>query len=290
MQLCQRCGLETQTLINGRCSPCFWAASQNANPEDWKHPMKTVTIEDLENDVKIVEHLKMNRPMKLVFSGTEERDPHGADAHSPGAKLDAGKADSSLLLSFGRALNAVAEIGTFGAKKYTRDGWESVPEGFIRYTAAMMRHLLKEKYEEDDPDSGLLHAAHAAWNALARLELMLREPKAPSAYLDDYPPFYPKIVCLCGSTRFGEAFKKAMLAETLAGKIVLSVGCHDASDEQLGVTEDQKKMFDELHLRKIDLSDEVLILNVGGYIGQSTRAELEYARSKNIPIRFLEDE
>lgn len=105
----------------------------------------------------------------------EERDPLQKSPHEPGAKLDDGKPDASLLLSFGRALSAVAKIGTFGAKKYSRDGWEEVPDGINRYTAAMMRHLLKENEETCDTDSDLSHAAHAAWNALARLELILRE-------------------------------------------------------------------------------------------------------------------
>lgn len=104
-----------------------------------------------------------------------EVDPHGKEQHEKGAKLDQGKPDASLLLMFGHALTEVARVGTFGAEKYTRGGWQSVGEGKTRYTAALLRHLLKEHYEPNDPDSGLLHAAHAAWNALARLDLMLRE-------------------------------------------------------------------------------------------------------------------
>ena len=99
----------------------------------------------------------------------------------------------------------------------------------------------------------------------------------------------PTIVCLCGSTRFGEAFRKANLEETLKGKIVLSIGCDFKSDDALGLTEDDKKRMDELHLKKIDLADEVLILNVGGYIGESTRRELEYAKRNGKSIRFLEE-
>lgn len=98
----------------------------------------------------------------------------------------------------------------------------------------------------------------------------------------------PLIVCLCGSTRFFEAFQKANYDETLAGHIVLSIGCDTKSDAGLGITEDQKKMLDELHKRKIDLADEVLVLNVGGYIGSSTRGEIEYARAHDKPIRWLE--
>jgi hypothetical protein len=106
---------------------------------------------------------------------SHEKDPKGIDPHVAGAKLDAGKPDASLLLMFGKALRAVAQVGTFGAQKYSRGGWQSVPDGQNRYTAALMRHLLKENYERYDSDSELLHAAHAAWNALARLDLMLRE-------------------------------------------------------------------------------------------------------------------
>ena len=107
-----------------------------------------------------------------------ERDPHGLDQHEPGAKLDAGKPDASLLLHFGAALLRVAAVGTYGAEKYTRGGWQHVDDGINRYTAAQLRHLLAEHYETEDPDTGIEHAAHAAWNALARLELMIRERDA----------------------------------------------------------------------------------------------------------------
>lgn len=104
-----------------------------------------------------------------------EVDPNGIAQHVPGAKLDAGKPDASLLLMFGRALTEVARVGTFGATKYSRGGWQHVPNGIERYTAALMRHLLAENRGVFDDESGLLHAAQVAWNALARLELMLRE-------------------------------------------------------------------------------------------------------------------
>lgn len=104
-----------------------------------------------------------------------EADPHGTDQHDPGAKLDGGKPDTSLLLHFGKALLAVAEVGTIGAKKYSRGGWQEVPDGVNRYTAAMGRHVFSEHYHAVDDDTGCLHAAQVAWNSLARLELMLRE-------------------------------------------------------------------------------------------------------------------
>ena len=99
---------------------------------------------------------------------------------------------------------------------------------------------------------------------------------------------FPRIVCLCGSTRFSEAFREANLRETLAGKIVLSIGCDFKSDNALGLTPADKSRMDELHLCKIELADEVLILNVGGYIGESTNRELEFARRLHKVVRFLE--
>lgn len=98
----------------------------------------------------------------------------------------------------------------------------------------------------------------------------------------------PTVVCLCGSTRFGEAFRAANLKETLAGRIVLSIGCDFKSDQGLGLTVADKERLDELHLRKIDLASEVLILNVGGYIGNSTSRERDYALSKGKRVRYLE--
>lgn len=106
-----------------------------------------------------------------------EADPTGRDAHTPGAKLDAGKIRAGLVLgAFPHALRKVCEVGTYGANKYTDNGWLSVPNGHARYTDAMLRHYLSEVGgERCDKDTGIEHAAHLAWNALARLELMLRE-------------------------------------------------------------------------------------------------------------------
>lgn len=124
-------------------------------------------------------HLQMtaDEQHRAEMFGPLEADPHGKDAHQPGAKLDAGKLRAGLVLGgFSRALAAVAAVGTHGAAKYTDNGWVEVPDGVSRYTDAMWRHLLTEAAgEARDRDSGLHHAAHAAWNALARLDLMLRE-------------------------------------------------------------------------------------------------------------------
>ena len=107
-----------------------------------------------------------------------ERDPNGLDPKAGGAKLDAGKPCMwrGLINYFPRATKAVAAISTFGAAKYSWGGWFTVNEGFERYSDAMVRHLAAESAEGPwDNDSGLLHAAHTAWNALARLELLIKE-------------------------------------------------------------------------------------------------------------------
>lgn len=108
---------------------------------------------------------------------TIEHDPTGRRPGEPGAKLDAGKPRAALALGgFARALVEVARVGTFGAAKYSDDGWRSVPDGAERYADALCRHLLADLAgEANDPESGLAHAAHTAWNALARLELLLNE-------------------------------------------------------------------------------------------------------------------
>ena len=107
-----------------------------------------------------------------------EKDPHGKPAHSAGSKLDLGKSPvrHGVLEYFPRACLAVAEVSAFGAAKYTWDGWKTVPDGIERYGAAEVRHICKAAIEgEIDKDSGLMHAAHEAWNALARLELILTQ-------------------------------------------------------------------------------------------------------------------
>lgn len=101
----------------------------------------------------------------------------------------------------------------------------------------------------------------------------------------------PKIICLCGSTRFVETFNEWRKRLTLEGKIVLSIEIVTTQKREEAPQHNDhtvKQMLDELHLRKIDLADEVMILNVGGYIGESTRAELEYAQTIGKPINYLE--
>lgn len=102
----------------------------------------------------------------------------------------------------------------------------------------------------------------------------------------------PRVVCLCGSTRFREAFEAASRAEGLAGRITLTVSCFghsgDLPAEACIDGHPTKTMLDELHKRKIDLADEILVVNVGGYIGTSTRSEIAYAEQHGKPVRYLE--
>jgi hypothetical protein len=110
---------------------------------------------------------------------------------------------------------------------------------------------------------------------------------APIKWQDKPKIKKPTVVCLCGSTRFKSYFEKANADETLAGNIVLSVGIFGHADS-IFLTDECKNMLDELHKRKIDLADEILVINVEGYIGESTRSEIAYAREHGKMIRFFE--
>lgn len=104
----------------------------------------------------------------------------------------------------------------------------------------------------------------------------------------------PVITVLCGSTRFYDKFQEANYRLTMAGEIVLSVGFYPHAKaehghgEGIGHDSAEKIALDELHKRKIDLADRVLVLNVGGYIGQSTRSEIEYAQRIGRSVEYLE--
>ncbi|MGX9419044.1 hypothetical protein ACXJY6_02925 [Vibrio sp. RC27] len=97
----------------------------------------------------------------------------------------------------------------------------------------------------------------------------------------------PLIVTLCGSIKFEQAFIDANLNETMAGRIVLSVGGL-GSAKAATLTEQEKLMLGELHKRKIEISDEILVINVGGYIGKSTQSEIEFATQLGKTVRYLE--
>lgn len=103
-----------------------------------------------------------------------ERDPSGLDSHEPGAKLDAGKNRLGLVLGgFARALQEVGRVGTYGAEKYSPNGWRHVENSEERYLDAAYRHLLADPICPVDMDTGLKHLAQAVWNILAVLEIRL---------------------------------------------------------------------------------------------------------------------
>lgn len=104
-----------------------------------------------------------------------------------------------------------------------------------------------------------------------------------------------KVVTLCGSTRFKDAFTEAQKRLTLEGNIVISVGLFghsgdsevwDGMDE--GTLSKTKEMLDDMHKRKIDMADGIYVINVGGYIGESTRSEIEYAKALGKSVDYLE--
>lgn len=100
----------------------------------------------------------------------------------------------------------------------------------------------------------------------------------------DYP-----VICLCGSTRFKDEFLEAQKIATLKGCIVLSVGVFGHSGDNEGLDNNTKQMLDDLHKAKILLADGIYVINKNGYIGESTRSEIKFAKENNKPIRYLEE-
>ena len=105
-----------------------------------------------------------------------------------------------------------------------------------------------------------------------------------------------KVITLCGSTRFKNEFIEAQKRLTLEGNIVISVGLfgHSGDTEVWeNMTEDTvtktKEMLDDMHKRKIDMADEIFVINVGGYIGDSTKSEIEYAKAHGKIVKYLEN-
>ena len=100
-----------------------------------------------------------------------------------------------------------------------------------------------------------------------------------------------KVITLCGSTRFKDEFLRAQRDLTLQGNIVISVGLfgHADGEYQTVVTEELKVMLDDMHKRKIDMADEIFVINKDNYIGQSTRSEIDYALQNKKAVKYLEE-
>lgn len=97
-----------------------------------------------------------------------------------------------------------------------------------------------------------------------------------------------KVITLCGSTRFKEHFLEVQKKLTLEGNIVISVGMFGHAGDEEALQYEVKAMLDCQHLAKIDLADEIFVINVDNYIGDSTRKEIEYAKAKGKHVGFLE--
>lgn len=95
-----------------------------------------------------------------------------------------------------------------------------------------------------------------------------------------------KVITLCGSTKFKDQFMEVQKKLTLEGNIVISIGCFGYAGDKF--SDEQKLMLDDMHKRKIDMADEIFVINVGGYIGESTKSEIEYAKKTGKIINYLE--
>ena len=98
-----------------------------------------------------------------------------------------------------------------------------------------------------------------------------------------------KVITLCGSTRFKEQFLEAQKRLTLEGNIVISVGLFGHSGDAEVWSKGTKEMLDDMHKRKIDMADAIYVINVGGYIGSSTRSEIEYARAQGKEVLYYDE-
>lgn len=166
--------------------------------------MKNDFKDEIDIDSKQLEGLARFVPVDNIgqVKGTVyDREINGTG--STGMKYDGGKLLANILFEdFGNALTGVMEISTFGAKKYARNSWKTVPDALQRYKDAMVRHqLAMGRGEVYDDESHMLHAAHFAWNALATLELLIKSGTpvnlnriaTPITGTDDIGQYIPEI-------------------------------------------------------------------------------------------------
>lgn len=97
-----------------------------------------------------------------------------------------------------------------------------------------------------------------------------------------------KVITLCGSTKFKDEFIREQKRLSLEGNIVISVGLFGHSGDTEVFTEGVKEMLDDMHKRKIDMADEIFVINKNGYIGSSTKSEIEYAKMTNKKVSYME--
>lgn len=180
----------------------------------------------------------------------------------------------------------VDELRTESHPMWLRYVLEASGEQKARWIAALAVHEQRQGNGLEEP------GASPGQSSAPETPVQIGQPSTlpPSAPSREDLLARPRIVCLCGSGRFREAFEQAEYDETLAGRIVLTIGCNTKDIARTAELAHHKPALDELHLRKIDLADEVLVLNVGGYIGESTRREIAYATAHGKPVRYLERE
>lgn len=116
------------------------------------------------------------------------------------------------------------------------------------------------------------------------INALSEEPSAPMTGIGKRM----KVITLCGSTRFKEQFLEQQKRLTLEGNVVISVGLFGHSGDEEVWEPGTKEMLDKMHLQKIDMADEIFVINVGGYIGESTRREIAHAEQTGKPVRYLE--
>ena len=121
---------------------------------------------------------------------------------------------------------------------------------------------------------GIVYLVSIAWHAGGEKEK------------DNIPKM--KVITLCGSTRFKDQFLEQQKRLTLKGNVVISVGLFGHSGDEEVWKPGMKEMLDKMHFQKIDMADEIFVINVGGYIGESTKREIAHAEQSGKPVRYLE--
>jgi hypothetical protein len=150
----------------------------------------------------------------------------------------------------------------------------------------------RQKFEDMPLDALIEYAEEEALDLINYAVMArIRYARVRQAIAAWYRADRPTVVCLCGSTRFKAEFIEANFRETMAGRIVLSVGWYSHADNDVyNPTAAEKADLDRLHLRKIDLADELLVVDVGGYVGESTAREIAHAASLGKRIRRWSEE
>lgn len=167
------------------------------------------------------------------------------------------------------------------AEEFLTGGTACIDEDCLHPSTPKEQNLLLQKIEE----------AGYHWDAENRkliktTEEVTEESTAPMTGIGKRM----KVITLCGSTRFKEQFLEQQKRLTLEGNVVISVGLFGHSGDEEVWKPGMKEMLDKMHLQKIDMADEIFVINVGGYIGESTRREIAYAESKGKIVKYLEYE